>query len=258
MSTIVVQYNPNGRMGNRMFQYAFGYILSQEGNKEIIHDELPNFGIPNNHKPVNASGEVISTYQKWGQNYANVDLLMNHDGPIIINSFLQKSCYYKKYRQLLRDVFNIKKIDTINKDYLVVHVRETDYTQIDTFLGYDFYKSLIDNSGFTKIKIVTDNSDCDTVKKLASEGCELVTEGYVDKFEFHSNKRSISDFKTLLYSENIALSQSSFSWWAAFLGFHKKIIFPFSTKVKMWPIEPDKDDVDLYFDFNGESTKYIL
>ena len=50
----------------------------------------------------------------------------------------------EKYRDLLRDVFTIKELDTINKDYLVVHVRETDYTQIDTFLGYDFYKSLID------------------------------------------------------------------------------------------------------------------
>ena len=258
MSTIVVQYNPSGRMGNRMFQYAFGYILSKKGNRDIVHDKLPNFDIPTNHKQVAAKGEVISIYQKWGENYADMDFLLNHEGCIVVDSFLQKSSYYKEHRDLLRDAFTIKKLDTINKDYLVVHIRETDYTQIDSFLGYDFYKSLIDNSGFGKIKIVTDNSDCDTVKKLVREGCELVTEGNVNKFELHSNKRSIGDFKTLLYSENIALSQSSFSWWAAFLGYHKKIIFPFSTKVKMWPIEPGKDDVDLYFDLNGESVKYIL
>tara|TARA_R110002020_G_scaffold13595_5_gene48841 strand:+ start:757 stop:1533 length:777 start_codon:yes stop_codon:yes gene_type:complete len=258
MSAVVVQYNPSGRMGNRMFQYAFGYILSKKGNKNIIHDELPNFGIPRNHEQVAAKGKVISTYQKWGENYADMDLLLNHPGDIIVNSFLQKSCYYKEHRDLLREAFGIKQIDTINKDCLVVHIRETDYIEINSFLGYDYYKSLINDSGFTKIKIITDNSNCDTVDRLVNEGCELVTAGYVDKFEFHSNKRSIGDFKTLLYSENIALSQSSFSWWAAFLGYHKKIIFPFSTKVKMWPINPSKDDVDLYFDFSGEATKYIL
>ena len=59
MSAVVVQYNPSGRMGNRMFQYAFGYILSKKGNKNIIHDELPNFGIPRNHEQVAAKGKVI-------------------------------------------------------------------------------------------------------------------------------------------------------------------------------------------------------
>tara|TARA_R110001583_G_scaffold10402_2_gene47770 strand:+ start:1282 stop:2055 length:774 start_codon:yes stop_codon:yes gene_type:complete len=256
--SVVVQFNPAGRMGNRMFQYAAGYILATKGNKTLYHDGLPNFGISPHQDKVVATPPVIDLYRKWGENDADIDLLIDHPGTIIINSFLQKSRHFKDYRDILRDAFNISPREILNKEYLVVHVRETDYKEINCFLGYDFYRSMINDSGFTKIKIVTDNSDCDTVKKLVSEGCELVTEGYVDKFQFHSNKRSISDFKTLLYSENIALSQSSFSWWTAFLGYHKKIIFPFSTKVKMWPIDPGKDDVDLYFDFNGESTKYVL
>ena len=256
--SVVVQFNPAGRMGNRMFQYAAGYILATKGNKTLYHDGLPNFGISPHQDKVVATQPVIDVYRKWGENDADMDLLINHPGTIIINSFLQKSRHFINYRDMLREAFSIKPREILNKEHLVVHVRETDYKEIKCFLGYDFYKSMINNSGFTKIKIVTDNSDCDTVKKLASEGCELVTEGYVDKFEFHSNKRSISDFKTLLYSENIALSQSSFSWWTAFLGYHKKIIFPFSSKVKMWPVNPGRDDVDLYFDFNGESTKYVL
>jgi hypothetical protein len=267
---VIAQYDPYARMGNRMFQYAFGYILAKKGKKEFIHDALPNFGIsasmdsPSTLATVDNKGKliayepVIRTLQTWGEGQVDMDLLINHKGSIVINSYVQKSSYYKEHRDLLRETFGIKQMDTINKDCLVVHIRETDYVEINSFLGYDYYKALINDSGFTKIKIITDNSNCDTVDRLANEGCEVVTEGYVDKFEHHSNKRSMSDFKTLLYSENIALSQSSFSWWAAFLGYHKKIIFPFSTKVKMWPVEPGKDDVDLYFDFNGESTKYVL
>jgi len=256
--SVIVQFNPAGRMGNRMFQYGVGYILATKGNKELYHDGLPNFGIPPHHGEIVAVPPIIDIHKKWGENDADIDLLIDHPGSIIINSFLQKSSHFKDYRDILRGAFNITPHDTINKESLVVHVRETDYTQIDCFLGYDFYKSMIDNSGFTDIKIVTDNSDCDTVKKLVSDGCSVVTEGYVDKFQFHCNNRSISDFNTLLRSENIALSQSSFSWWAAFLGNHQKIIFPFSTTVNMWPVDPGRDDIDLYFDFNGESTKYIL
>ena len=262
---VIVQYNPDGRMGNRMFQYAFGYILAKRGKREFIHDELPNFGIPSNSGQVRAHEPVIRTFQEWGQQNADMDLLLDHKGSIVVNSLVQKSRYYIDYKDILREAFSIKTQDMLNKDSLVVHVRETDYTQINNFLGYNFYRAMIDDSGFTDVKIITDNSNCDTVKKLVSDGCTLVSEGYVDKFEHHSNQRSISDFRALLLSENIALSQSSFSWWAAFLGNHKKIIFPYvtpcitcDTDKNMWPLNPQEDDADLYFDFNGESTKYVL
>ena len=217
MLNIIIQYDPYNRLGNRMFQYAFSLLLAKKYNCKLYCNEgLPNFGmLPN---PINELQPSILKTRSIGNHYFDFNVLKDFDGDIIMDSWAQKAEYYINDRDFLREIFGIRELESINKDALVVHVRETDYIQIDNFLGYDFYKSLIDDSGFTKIKIVTDNSDCDTVKKLASEGCELVTEGYVDKFEFHSNKRSISDFKTLLYSENIALSQSSFSWWAAFLG----------------------------------------
>jgi hypothetical protein len=69
----------------------------------------------------------------------------------------------------------------------------------------------------------------------------------------------MDDMKTLLYSENLAISQSSFAWWPAFLGTHKKIIFPYSLTLdtQSWPLDPKHDDIDLYFDFNNTSHKYV-
>ena len=103
----------------------------------------------------------------------------------------------------------------LSNDHLVVHIRETDYTLINGFLGYDYYKKLITNSGFTNIIIVTDNSTCDTVQRLVAEGCRLNSEGNVNKFEHTSDARAMADFDLLVQSKNIAISQSSFSWWAA-------------------------------------------
>jgi hypothetical protein len=65
------------------------------------------------------------------------------------------------------------------------------------------------------------------------------------------------DFNLLLNSKNIAISQSSFSWWPALLGMHDNIFFPFSTQTGMWKLTPDLDDIDLFFNCN-KSYKIIL
>ena len=98
------------------------------------------------------------------------------------------------------------------------------------------------------ITIVTDNSKCDTVQRLVAEGCKLNSEGYVSKFEHTSDTRAMCDFDLLVQSKNIAISQSSFSWWAAFLGNHDKVIFPYKKEGGMWPCTPGIDDVDLFFE----------
>lgn len=240
-------------MGNRMFQYAFGSVLAKEKQCPLFHDGLENFDIQPNTG--NLSNHVIET-KSYGYHYADVNELKATDKDILINSFLQKAEYFLPYREELKKTFNIKN-NPINSDELVLHIRETDYTLINSFLGYDYYKKLILDSGFSNIIIVTDNSTCETVQKLISEGCILNSEGNVNKFSHVSDDRGMHDFNTLLQSENIAISQSSFSWWAAFLGDHKKIIFPFTTSKSMWPKAPAKDDIDLYFDL-GSSQKFIV
>lgn len=252
--SVFVEFDRWGRMGNRMFQIAFGYCLSRHKNCKLYHPSLPNFGIISN---INEGVAINPLYTRaFGDNYVNYDTLLSTDKDIIVNSFVQKHYYYQPFREELKKFFNTKDA-TINKDKLVVHIRETDYVEIKTFLGYDFYRKMIDDSGFKDIIIVTDNSNCDTVKRLVSEGCKLNTEGYVNKFEHHCDTRGMVDFATLLHSENIAISQSSFSWWAAFLGNHNKIIIPYKKDGGMWKITPGQDDGDLCFN-DSSVIKYIL
>lgn len=252
--SVYVKFDPWGRMGNRMFQYAFGYLLAKQKNVPLYSDDLPNFNI------ISTSSSVVPPYietKQYGNNYVNLEELLKCDKNIVVNSFVQKSSYYKDYYNDLRDAFDIKKQDTINNDRLVLHVRETDYKDIGCFLGYELYKKIIKESGFTEVIIVTDNSNCETVQRLLEDGCVLSTEGYVNKFDSVSDDRAMKDFNTLLYSENIAISQSTFSWWAAFLGSHKKIFFPFtSTGGGMWKLNPEKDDIDLFY--NSDKSYKIL
>lgn len=253
--SVIVKFDPWGRMGNRMFQYAFGYLLAKQRNVPLYTEELPNFNIP----PFPCS--IIETPYietiRYGNNYVNYEELLKYDKNIIVNSFVQKASYYKNFRNELRSAFNIIPKQTINSNKLVLHIRETDYKDIGCFLGYENYKKIISLAGFDKVIIVTDNSNCDTVQMLLKDGHALNSEGYVDKFDSISDDRAMNDFYTLLYSENIAISQSSFSWWAAFLGFHKNVYFPYTTQVGIWKEQPEKDDIDLFY-FSEDTHKLVL
>jgi hypothetical protein len=252
--SVIVQYDPWGRMGNRMFQLAFGYLLAKQKGVKLYHDGLPNFNIYSSTKDYTINNPIYT--KEYGDNWVNMEELLNTNRDIIVNSFVQQARYYLPYKQELRAFFNIRPF-THNQNKLVMHIRESDYILLkDAFLGSNFYKKMIENSGFKfeDVIIVSDNSNCDTVKMLVSEGCKLNSEGEIKKFEHESDARSMNDFDTLLQSENIGLSQSSFSWWTAFLGHHKTIIFPYKKEGGMWPITPNIYQVDLYF--NEGNSKY--
>jgi len=252
--SVYVQFDPWGRMGNRMFQYAFGYLLAKQKKTTLHTDSLPNFAIPSTQT------SIISPYietKQYGNNYVNLEELLKSDKNIVVNSFVQKANFYKNYRDELRDAFNIKQQITINEDKLVLHIRETNYKDIGYFLGYEFYKKIIIEAGFNKAIIITDNSNCEAVQLLLKDGCVLNTEGYVSKFDPVSDDRSMYDFRTLLYSENIAISQSTFSWWAAFLGYHKNVYFSYTAQKGIWKVLPEKDDIDLFYNF-PECIKFIF
>ena len=252
--SVFIQYDEWGRMGNRMFQLAFGYILAKQKGVKLYHTGLPNFEISPSVSGVTPVDPIYT--RSYGDNYVDMCELLETNRDIVVNSFVQKTEYYIPYKQELKTFFNIRPF-TINKDKLIIHIRETDYKMINQFLGYDVYKHIIDKSGFKTVTIITDNSECETVKKLLAIGCKLNSEGVVKEFNTTSDARAMNDFDTLLQSANIALSQSSFSWWAAFLGEHDKIIFPSVWGKGQWKTSPGKDDVNLWLNDNNCIRYYI-
>lgn len=254
--SVIVQYDPAARTGNRLFQFAFGYILSRKLNCNLYHGGIDDFNIKSNIMYEGLNKPLFT--RTYGDHFVPLQKLEQHKDDIIVNSFVQKSQYYIDYREELRHIFKIEERPPVNENGLTLHVRETDYNIIGAFLGYDYYRGLIDSTDFTSVTIVTDNSRCETVQKLLTDGCKLSTEGTVTEFNTRCDSRGMKDFNFMLSSPNLAISQSSFSWWAAFLGYHSKIIFPYKTDLKWWKLEPGPDDIDLYFDLPGITDKFIL
>lgn len=253
--SVIVQYDPAARTGNRLFQFAFGYILSRRLNCNLYHECIDDFNIKSNIMYEGLNKPLFT--RTYGDHFVPLQKLEQHKDDIVVNSFVQKSQYYIDHREELRHIFKIEEGPPVNKNGLTLHVRETDYNIIGAFLGYDYYKDLIDSTAFTSVTIVTDNSKCETVQKLLADGCKLNTEGAVTEFNTRCDSRGMKDFNFMLNSPNLAISQSSFSWWAAFLGVHKHIIFPFNKDINWWSVSPGVDDIDLFFDIDNISYKYI-
>ena len=259
MYKVIVEFDPWARMGNRMFQYALGYILAKNKNYEFYHDGLPNFNIKPNPYTGNKNNlnNPIYSRRSYGNHYVNINELEQHEGDIVIDSYAQKAEYYLDYRTELINRFNFKAENIIPESDLLMHVRETDAEDLNYFLGYDYYKKVIETTDYENYHIVSDNAYCSAVQQLVKDGCKLVTEGYVDKFELKCNDRAMVDFSALLAAPNILLSQSSFSWWAAFLNNHTNVIFPYRASINFWPINPEKDDIDLFFNLKGEGSRFV-
>jgi hypothetical protein len=222
----------NGRMGNQMFQYAVCRMIAYKNGY--------NFYISENGEPSTEGIHIKNIFKDLDLGLFDGDILYSHSenhtiqkfDPNIFNlndytilwGFYQSPNYFYGYEDLVRSWFNIdlneKSKEVFNnypvEDYCYVHLRGTDYkNHSHWFLDSDYYFK-----AFEKVKesnpnisflIITD--DIDESKKL------------FPNIDCISNDM-VTDFITLLNSEHIIISNSTFSWWASWLKNKKTIIAP--------------------------------
>lgn len=182
--------------------------------------------------------------RSYGDNYID-PIIVGHPGDIVVNSFVQKAAYYVPNRPLLKQYLKFhvgdKPLERPGLSDLVVHIRLTDYATIGNYPGIEvFERGVYSLRGqYAKLFIVTDDPTDSEIIELAR-----VYKGHIRR----SSPKE--DFYFLMNADYLMLSQSTFSWWAAFLGEPKKLIVPLSTKTSnaFWyapTTVPHHDSVDL-------------
>lgn len=114
--------------------------------------------------------------------------------------------------------------DGINEDDLLISLRLEDYTipqNLDRFLGYDFFKIVLESRKWNRIFILTNpgsighNAQYDYIKEFYDYDPILV--------------RCYEPVMSMGFGamfNNIAISQSTYSWWLAFLSNAENIYYP--------------------------------
>jgi hypothetical protein len=222
-----------GRLGNQMFQYSVCRIISEKLNynfyiPEKVHDSAEKQHIKNffhNLELGTKDGEIKfviqedHTCQVFNPNFFLVEDFTKFIG------FFQSPKYFKGYEEKIKSWFQhepseivdnfLKKYDT-NK-YCYIHLRGTDYKNHNLFfLNKDYYNKAIDkiNSIAPNLSFIVFTDDLKTSKEMFPE------------FECFSHADMMIDFQLLKNAKFNIIPNSTFSWWAAWLGKKNIVIAP--------------------------------
>lgn len=225
-----------GGLGNQLFQIATGFAYAKKHGKNLILDDTRwtiSNGSPGKcpteykrgiFKNFIFSGYHIKNFTNISESRFNFDELPYAKGDVVLSGYFQSDKYFSEYADEFKSLLNFEKylgIDVKNFGPMKVaaHVRRSDFLQhvnVHYVCDTDYFTSAFSTFSENVIDIYSDSIP------------------YVmDEFKYTQNLRYVSaaDEVRTLYMlsqyDNLIASNSSFSWWASFLGKKKdKIMVP--------------------------------
>lgn len=182
----------------------------------------------------NKRKERVNCRDSWTDQY---DKLYSIQGHKEVWGYFQGNRYFCDYEALIRKrltlknryikVFNQKRNQLSDKPLIVVHVRRSDYKEFSLIyegkkvenlqLPVSYYREVLDSTNLSNYQLV-----------FISDEIEKVKQDFAQYDAYFSDNDFITDFQFLMNAEICILSNSSFSWWGAYLNNskNKKIYIP--------------------------------
>jgi hypothetical protein len=213
----VIEIRYSTRLGNKLFQYALARILASELNLFLPASPIPGF--PSTFQTIPGNRFVTPKVVLKGQDVDLQALLQySSDCHFILDGNFQQSRLYVPWSQELRSKWLVPEVPSgfigADPDDLVIHIRRTDYLWQGWGLPFSIYQSIIETHASKRLVIVTDDAKDPFLWRFRKY-----------KPLIHSTT-AFEDFLYLRSANNIMLSPSSFSWWAAFLSEAQQIFLP--------------------------------
>lgn len=143
--------------------------------------------------------------------------------------YLQSEKYFAKYKEEIRQLFGWG-IGSQRIDKIALHIRRGDYLKAAQFhvplWQTDYYKNAVQifpNETF--LVFCKDNQD-KAVDEADKKWCEEYMQNLGVKFEMYEHGIETDDLNVMANCKSIIGANSTFSWWAAYLGNHEIRIFP--------------------------------
>ena len=228
----------SGRLGNNLFQFAFGLTLSKKLKTDFIFDTSSidkYFVLGNYNNPILKKIRYIRylfslKFNSWKTIDLNLDVAPTeilpgaHDHAVIYGYF-QSADFFKENLETVKNHFKIKNryLETFNNNYgqlfqkptVCVAIRLTDYAswKIDEIdgktpeLSFEYFKKQInklDDIESKNLIVVSDNVD-DVRSNLKLNNAIYI-------------KEEVDTLIALSLSDELIISNSSFHWWGAWLN----------------------------------------
>lgn len=201
--------------GNQLFQYCLGRILAEQ--LDLALTAAPIVGFPGTAESVAGRELDQPTLVLEGHRLDLTHLLADASScRLLLRGWFQRYAYYQPHQQAIRRWLRRPPAggERPHPRDLVVHVRRRDYLWHGWALPFSWYERLIEQRRFRDLILVTDDP-ADPFFRRFRRYRPIIRSQSAD-----------ADFDYLLAARQLALSPSSFAWWAAFLGQAEWIGFP--------------------------------
>lgn len=241
-----------GRLGNQLFQYAFIYAASRRLNTAFYLDKsIENFTLPqyfevkndflttldNRVFSIKGYKNIFSIHIKRGFYHVISTIIfkgktitVDNETPVKetlkllkdnyqYRGYFYSEGYFEDFKDEIRTLYKINKkhianfeliknqLDT-SKRKAVIHVRRTDYVGLNISLPLTYYKKAIEIINDADIEYIFISDDPPFIEKEFSN----IANKYI------STHGEIIDLQFLINADICILSNSSFSWWGAWLN----------------------------------------
>jgi hypothetical protein len=139
---------------------------------------------------------------------------------IELRGYFQRFEYYRDHRERIARWFERPAEPLLPDDTLTIHVRSGDVWQPGSHPGYpalpfSYYRGIVDERPWRRVHVVSESAADPLARALlALPGVEFAGTSLLGDFDF------------LRRSRHIALSVSTFGWWAAWLSQAESIRYP--------------------------------
>lgn len=217
--------NLAGRLGNQLFQIAAGYNYCRKFDKQLIVC-YNSYQLTNSHNM-----DIIGFYKDTifqNFNFGIIDepaILLGEDsiknfysGNVQIGGYFQSLNFFEEFEKDYKKLLILPKMEVINRLDVAFHIRRGDY------MGDLNYASICNTEYFDKCFDRYDNR----IINIFTDSPEYVCQEFNSRsFNIIETGSALKDLTLISMHDTIVCSNSSFSWWASFLGNLKsEIIVP--------------------------------
>lgn len=222
MSTTYIELRPNStRLGNWMFQYAAAKSMAQGEPVAFLIRE----------------GQDVQAVEKFRGFFPDVAIVRNvPEGVEVLTGLFQDVKYLDE--KIVKGLFKIRDEyrGRVSPGIVSIHVRRGDYLRFPhrhPFVGKRYLREAVARfPDGTQFLVFSD--DVPWCKGFFKGG----------QFHYSTGKSAVDDLMLMSWCDHHICSNSTFSWWGAYLRFGGRTIFP-----SMWygPCAEIKDWSGLYF-----------
>lgn len=229
-----------GGFGNQLFQYSFGLFYSRKYNVKVYYDdsyyldnrkgvtprkvELSKFIV--NFKSSHLSKFAYKFIRKFQGHFVEKSFQYNdlyfdlNSRSNVFDGFWQSYRYVDEIRDELIKNLGIKAFDSIREKTVSIHIRRGDY--VTNKSAADFHGSLSEEYYLNAINTLKMLLGSKLRFVVFSDEIEWVRENMFKNLAEDLEYCQLADFREEFYymnsSQHFIIANSSFSWWAAYLG----------------------------------------